>query len=89
MSSIIAGGVAGTSTWLVTMPADVIKSRIQADMTGKYKGIMDCVRKSVQAEGVNVLFKGTLIACVRAFPVNAATLVVYSQTLQHLNAYGS
>ncbi|XP_041351442.1 solute carrier family 25 member 45-like isoform X2 [Gigantopelta aegis] len=87
MSSVVAGGVAGTVTWFAVMPSDVVKSRLQADLTGKYKGIVDCVKKSVEAEGLQVLFKGTVITCLRAFPVNAATLLVYFQSLQYLNSF--
>jgi hypothetical protein len=51
------------STWttLRYLPhthAQVIKSRLQSAPTGTYSGFMDCVRKTVAADGVGALWKG-------------------------------
>lgn len=37
LSTIFAGGSAGIANWIVAMPADVLKSRLQ---TGMYKSII-------------------------------------------------
>ena len=82
----IAGGLAGCISWTATYPADVIKSRLQADeiVPGqstryRYNGIVDCVRKSIATDGVRVLVRGLNTTLARAFPTNAATLGVVAQ----------
>jgi len=34
----LAGGTAGVCNWLVAIPADVVKSRLQSAPTGTYSG---------------------------------------------------
>ena len=82
----IAGGLAGCISWTAIYPADVIKSRLQADeiVPGqstcyRYNGIVDCVRKSVATDGVRVLVRGLNPTLARAFPSSAATLTVAAQ----------
>ena len=70
---LTAGGIAGMLSWISTYPVDVIKSRVQADMKGEYRGFWDCCVKSYQCEGLRVFGKGLYSTLLRAFPVNAAT----------------
>ena len=53
----------------VTMPIDVVKTRLQMDGSGgsvkQYTGTMDCASKMVKAEGPSALFKGLPPALVR------------------------
>ncbi|KAK6182386.1 hypothetical protein SNE40_010090 [Patella caerulea] len=85
-ANLFAGGMAGTVCWFSIMPMDVVKSRLQADLDNVYKGLIDCARKTVREDGFRALYKGTIITCIRAFPVNAATFLVYSQSLKYLNS---
>ncbi len=39
-NTLFAGGMAGICNWLVAIPADVVKSRLQAAPAGKYTGII-------------------------------------------------
>merc|ERR1712004_350520 len=55
---LLSGGFAGMFCWLSTYPIDVIKSRIQADMKGKYNGFWDCFRQSYKQEGKMVFCRG-------------------------------
>ena len=73
---LLCGGLAGTISWIISYPQDVIKTRIQSDgMLGppQYKGALDCLKKSIAAEGYSVLFRGINSTIVRAFPTNAVT----------------
>lgn len=73
---MFCGGMTGMISWGTSYPADVIKTRIQAEgfaPSGRYKGTIDCIRSSVNKEGWRVLTKGLSVCLVRAFPVNAAT----------------
>ena len=52
----------------VTMPIDVVKTRLQMDGSGgikQYNGSVDCAKKLVGAEGPSALFKGLPPALVR------------------------
>lgn len=73
LTVLTVGGTAGVLSWVLTYPIDVIKSRIQADISGKYSGIIDCTMKSYHAEGWHVFFQGINTTIIRAFPTNAAT----------------
>ncbi|EJD51773.1 mitochondrial carrier [Auricularia subglabra TFB-10046 SS5] len=72
---IVAGGTAGVAMWSIAIPPDVVKSRLQSAPTGTYSGFMDCVRKTIAADGVGALWKGFGPAMARAFPANAATFL--------------
>ncbi|XP_077861840.1 mitochondrial basic amino acids transporter-like [Saccoglossus kowalevskii] len=85
---IIAGGLSGTCSWLLSHPIDVIKSRIQADAvegTPLYRGTIDCLRKSIKAEGFRVFLNGLSANLLRSFPVNAATFTVYTYFMRYCN----
>ena len=83
---LMAGGFAGMASWLSTYPVDVIKSRIQADMRGEYKGFWDCCVKSYHQEGFAVFGKGIGSTMLRAFPVNAATFGAVEMVLKYARA---
>jgi solute carrier family 25 carnitine/acylcarnitine transporter 20/29 len=75
--AIIAGGAAaGFANWLVALPFDTVKSRIQASMAtsaaggGKLPGMLAVTRALVQAEGLGGLYKGLGPAIARAVPAN-------------------
>jgi hypothetical protein len=46
---MLAGGLAGTATWLTVYPLDIVKSRVQIDVTG----ILLCL--SIIAPRTNIL----------------------------------
>lgn len=79
---LLAGGFAGTASWVISYPIDVIKSRIQAESSNRYSGALDCLKKSVRAEGYSCLFRGLNSTILRAFPTNAATFTVVTWTLR-------
>ncbi|XDC64691.1 hypothetical protein R6Z07M_015873 [Ovis aries] len=81
---LVAGGCAGALAWAVATPMDVIKARLQADGQGRqrYRGLLHCVLTSVWEEGPRVLFKGLLLNCCRAFPVNMVVFVAYEAVLR-------
>lgn len=85
--TLFAGGTAGAVSWVFTIPIDVVKSRLQTDgMSGqsrKYTGMIDCFRKSYQAEGAAFMTRGLSSTLLRAFPMNAVCFLVVSQTLKH------
>ena len=64
------------ASWIACFPIDVIKSRVQSDVARQYQGALDCFKKTVGSEGYRALFYGLNSTLLRAFPVNAAVLVV-------------
>ncbi|XP_034018219.1 mitochondrial basic amino acids transporter-like [Thalassophryne amazonica] len=81
---LFAGGMAGIFSWLSSYPADVIKSRLQADGVNQYSSIADCVRQSVRKEGYMVFTRGLTSTLLRAFPVNAATFATVTLVLMYI-----
>jgi len=52
------GALSGVIEAVILTPLDVTKTRLQLDKAGAYKGMIDCGKKLVQAEGPKGLFKG-------------------------------
>lgn len=83
--TLMAGGLAGTFSWLVSFPVDVVKSRLQVDgIDGKpkYNGAMDCMKKSYAAEGMSFFTRGLTSTLLRAFPMNAVCFLVVSYVMK-------
>ncbi|KAL8620003.1 hypothetical protein ACOMHN_015285 [Nucella lapillus] len=84
--NFMSGGMAGVLSWILIMPFDVVKSRLQADTRQRhYTGFWDCSMKAYKKEGWTVFYRGSLAVSLRAFPVNAVTLMVYTEVLIALN----
>uniref|UniRef100_A0A8C3T3H3 Solute carrier family 25 member 45 n=1 Tax=Chelydra serpentina TaxID=8475 RepID=A0A8C3T3H3_CHESE len=84
LTILVAGGCAGTASWALATPMDVIKARLQMDgVKGvSYHGVLDCIRISVRHEGPQVFLKGLALNSIRAFPVNAVTFLSYENILK-------
>ncbi|KAL0354684.1 UNVERIFIED_CONTAM: Mitochondrial arginine transporter BAC2 [Sesamum radiatum] len=82
---LLAGGLAGVTSWIFCYPLDVLKTRIQAQshcLQSRYCGIVDCYRKCVTREGYNVLWRGLGTAVARAFVVNGVVFTAYETALR-------
>ena len=81
MSSGVAGLVAAT----MGAPADVVKTRIMnqpVDGAGRgtlYAGALDCLRKTVEHEGLSALYKGWLPTWMRMAPWSLAFFLSFEQ----------
>eukprot|EP00250_Pteridium_aquilinum_P019905 c24621_g1_i1 orf=1353-1832(+) len=88
LTMLPAGGIAGVASWITCYPLDVLKSRLQAQggpgSPNKYGGILDCLHKSVQEEGLSVLWRGLGTAIARAFLVNGAIFSAYELSLRFM-----
>jgi Na+/H+-dicarboxylate symporter len=56
---LAASAGAGMMAAALDTPADTIKTRLQAG-SGKYTGIVDCVKKTLAEEGVHAFTKGLI-----------------------------
>ncbi|GMP85910.1 hypothetical protein CsSME_00038890 [Camellia sinensis var. sinensis] len=54
----VAGSIGGVMEACCLQPIDVIKTRLQLDRSGAYKGIVHCGTTIVRTEGVRALWKG-------------------------------
>ncbi|KAI9179270.1 hypothetical protein H9P43_005933 [Blastocladiella emersonii ATCC 22665] len=81
---MLAGGLSGIAGWMSTYPADVLKTKIQSADRGTYKGMWDCAKITVRAEGITGLWRGSMATIVRAFPTNAATFLVWHHAMEVL-----
>jgi len=83
--TLMAGGLAGTFSWVISFPIDVVKSRLQVDgIDGKpkYSGAVDCMKKSYKTEGLAFFTRGLNSTLLRAFPMNAVCFLVVSYVMK-------
>ena len=69
---MMAGGIAGLSSWVIGYPIDYLKTKIQSqDLDNKeYRGMLNCFWKHFRQHGMGGFTKGLWTVCLRAFPVN-------------------
>ena len=82
---LCSGALAGAASWAVALPADVVKSRIQAAPLGSppQQLRMAAVAAAVLQEGgPRAFFKGFVPCVLRSLPVNAVTFFAYEECLQ-------
>ncbi|XP_054886574.1 solute carrier family 25 member 48-like [Poeciliopsis prolifica] len=85
----LAGGLAGSISWVTATPADVVKSRMQADaqLQKKYKGVLHCIVQSYRAEGAEVFFRGASVNAIRGFPMSSTMFLMYELSLQFFRSH--
>lgn len=85
VETIVAGGFAGIANWIVGMPPDVLKSRLQSAPENAYKrGIRDVCVCLLKEEGPKALYKGCVPVMLRAFPANAACFLGFEVAMNFL-----
>lgn len=80
LKDLIAGTIGGASGIIVGHPIDTVKVRLQVDRS--YKGITDCVLKTVRLEGPTSFFKGVVAPVLGAAPINAVVFVTYGGVMR-------
>ena len=90
-----AGGMAGLIGQALASPADLVKSRMQADgrnvamgIAPRYTGNMHAIRTIVAENGYRGLYKGLPINLVRASLVNIGELSAYDSAKKYLRQCG-
>ena len=65
----------------ITLPTDVAKTRLQVQSSAsgniKYRGMIDCLRKTAKSEGVSACWKGLQPALLRQVCYGSLSLVLY------------
>eukprot|EP01127_Copromyxa_protea_P000144 TRINITY_DN1013_c0_g1_i3.p1 TRINITY_DN1013_c0_g1~~TRINITY_DN1013_c0_g1_i3.p1 ORF type:complete len:103 (-),score=11.48 TRINITY_DN1013_c0_g1_i3:31-339(-) len=76
-SRVLAGGLAGSASWSLIYPLDVVRSRMLKEQNidkPAYTGMIDCWRTSIRNEGYSWLYRGWRATIIRGFPVGAIIL---------------
>jgi len=80
MKGIIAGGITGGIEICITYPTEYIKTQLQLDeKVGRYKGIVDCGRQTIQQSGVRGLYKGLPVLVYGSIPKSAVRFGSFEQ----------
>ncbi|KAH6559728.1 hypothetical protein BASA50_004982 [Batrachochytrium salamandrivorans] len=82
---MIGGGIAGTLSWIVAFPIDVVKSVIQQDAftaKPKYRGAWEFVRLRFAQQGLAGFYQGIGPQLIRSFPIHSINFLVYENMLQ-------
>ena len=69
-------GTAGSLSWFVNYPADILKTRFQADSSGKYTSLIHCLKNTHAENGWRTFTQGLGSTLLRGFPTNAVTFMV-------------
>jgi len=72
LKGIIAGGITGGIEICITYPTEYIKTQLQLDeKVGKYKGVIDCGKQTIQTSGVRGLYRGLSVLVYGSIPKSA------------------
>lgn len=72
VKGVIAGGITGGIEICITYPTEYVKTQLQLDeKVGKYKGVVDCARKTVHDRGVRGLYRGLSVLVYGSIPKSA------------------
>jgi len=95
---LLCGGLAGVVSWASIFPLDVIKTRVQMQVSrestpilgslvagGRKLGAIEIAKNAYKNEGLEVFFRGLAVCSVRAFFVNAAQWAVYEWLMRELS----
>jgi len=86
LRTMFAGGVAGIINWIIAIPPDVLKSRLQTAPEGLYpNGIRDVFKTLMKEEGAFALYRGAVPVLLRAFPANAVCFLGFETGMKFLN----
>ncbi|XP_068156014.1 tricarboxylate transport protein, mitochondrial-like [Drosophila tropicalis] len=75
LKGVVAGAITGGLEILVTYPTEFVKTQLQLDEKGdsrKFKGTLDCIRKTVNTNGVFGLYRGLSVLLLGSIPKSAA-----------------
>jgi len=73
--NVVSGGLAGAGSLLVVYPLDYARTRLASDVGGKekqFKGLIDCLTKTVKAGGIGALYNGLGVSIIGIIPYRGA-----------------
>lgn len=87
-TTLVAGGLAGMLNWIVALPIDTLKSRLQVAPEKYPHGIRSVFSEVMRTEGVGALYRGLGPVMARAFPANAACFLGFESSMKFLTYLG-
>lgn len=79
------GAIAGIVTVYMTMPFDVVKTRMQSERASQYRGAFDCVATMIREEGIRRFWKGTTPRLVRLILSGGIVFTIYEKALDAMS----
>ncbi|CAB4064604.1 SLC25A1 [Lepeophtheirus salmonis] len=72
VKGIVAGGITGGIEICITYPTEYVKTQLQLDeKVGKYKGIADCTKQTINERGIRGLYRGLSVLVYGSIPKSA------------------
>jgi len=87
LESLICGSVAGGVSVYVTMPLDVVKTKMQGLEAKQYRNTLHCFTSVVKNDGVLALWKGTTPRLARVACSGAIVFSSFEQVMKVLNNF--
>ncbi|CDW76482.1 mitochondrial carnitine acylcarnitine carrier protein cacl [Stylonychia lemnae] len=84
VKKMLAGGLAGSTTWFFAYPFDVIKSVAQTERFINHSSFQ-IMRHLHREHGLSIYHQGLMSCLTRAFVVNSFCFVIYEYCCQQLN----
>jgi len=87
--NVASGGLAGAGSLLVVYPLDFARTRLASDVGGsekQFKGLADCLTKTMKAGGVRALYNGLGVSIIGIIPYRGAYFGLFD-TLSGYNPY--
>ncbi len=85
LKGVVAGGITGGIEICITYPTEYVKTQLQLDeKVGKYKGIVDCAKKTVQERGVGGLYRGLSVLLYGSIPKSAVRFGSFEFFKKHM-----
>ena len=77
----VAGGLAGASSWFLSFPLDLVRSRVQGQALPPTKRAWQLARELVKDRGFLALYTGSSASIARAFLVSGSRFSAYEAAL--------
>lgn len=75
ITTFISGSSAHCATWLVFIPIDTIKSKMQR--AGGHNSMLTIIKDTIRSDGITSLWRGVIPACLRTIPVSGIGMIGY------------
>eukprot|EP01126_Amoeba_proteus_P054546 TRINITY_DN671_c0_g1_i4.p1 TRINITY_DN671_c0_g1~~TRINITY_DN671_c0_g1_i4.p1 ORF type:complete len:201 (+),score=29.84 TRINITY_DN671_c0_g1_i4:424-1026(+) len=89
---MLAGGTAGVVGTVLSIPIDVVKTRMQTQISlapaERYKGVFDCIKSIWKKEGPSTFLKGLGPRLVQTIPSASLTFMIYEKIKYFIDTTG-
>jgi solute carrier family 25 phosphate transporter 23/24/25/41 len=79
LAKFTAGSLAGVVSTILTFPFDLAKTKLSLTAPDYYKGMIDCLGKTMRAEGFHGWFNGLRPTLAGAIPFQGINQMIYNE----------